>query len=54
MSDEELAAKIDAECFSGDQERDHERADAIIIGKLTELGFTKTAAAWDRVHKWYA
>jgi hypothetical protein len=55
MMDDEAQAKLIAEtCMSGDEERDHIEADRIMVSMLAELGYQKTAAAWEAVRKWYA
>jgi hypothetical protein len=52
--DDETAARIKAECMSGDYETDHCDADEILCQLLDSLGYKKTAAAWAEVGKWYA
>lgn len=52
--DAELAAQIARECSHDDIEIAHARADQLVIEKLRELGFVKTADAWEAVDKWYA
>jgi hypothetical protein len=56
--DAALAERIARECGTaegdGDFEIEHERADSIIISKLRDLGYSKTADAWESVGKWYA
>ena len=58
MTTEELddlfEKKIQAECMFGDEESDHAHADDILIALIEFVGFTKTAAAWKEVGKWYA
>ena len=54
MTDDELAAKIKAECSHGDLEGAHVRADELVVEQLRELGYVKAAEAWDAVGKWYA
>lgn len=53
-TDDELAAQIASECGHGDYEGAHSRADELIVEQLRALGYTKAAAAWDKVGKWYA
>jgi hypothetical protein len=54
MDDEDVAAKIRAECMTGDYEGDHGRADDILRDLLRELGYEQTLTAYDAVGKWYA
>jgi hypothetical protein len=52
--DAEVAERIRYECCGGDIEAAHGRADDIIVSLLRELGYVKTANAWEDVEKWYA
>jgi hypothetical protein len=54
MDDSEIAAKIKADCMSGDLEADHCSADEILCGLLKRLGYEKTVEAYHEVGKWYA
>ena len=54
MDDDELAEEIEAHCFSGDLEADHQRADDLIVARLRASGFNKSADAYERVGKWYS
>jgi hypothetical protein len=46
--------QMHAECFTGDYEHDHSRADAILVEFLRSLGFDVLADTYERVGKWYA
>lgn len=37
-----------------DPERDHARADEILMDFVRTLGFAEVAAAFDKIEKWYA
>ena len=54
--DDVIATKIAEQCGkeAGDIENQHIMADEIVIKLLRELGYTKTADAWEAVPKWYA
>lgn len=53
-NDKEIAAHIRSLCFSGDIERDHGKADNVLMDLLLELGYTETLKAYNEVDKWYA
>jgi hypothetical protein len=52
-ADERYAEAI-ASLSKADTERGHKSADAILCEMLTELGYTKTVAAFEALDKWYA
>lgn len=52
--DKMYADKIETECFNGDWESDHMRADDILIELLKKLGYINTANAYRKVGKYYS
>jgi hypothetical protein len=52
--DERIAGVIENTCAHGDTEVAHSDADDIVITLLGDLGFRKTAEAWNAIDKWYA
>lgn len=52
-TDERYAEEI-ASLSKADTERGHKDADTILCEMLTELGYTKTVAAFKALDKWYA
>lgn len=53
QTDEQWAERISA-CNSGDTEADHADADRLLVNLVAELGYQKSAAAWQSIGKWYA
>lgn len=39
---------------SGDPEAAHSRADSLLCGLLTRMGFEEVVGAWQEVPRWYA
>jgi len=54
MSEEEMIERIKCECFSGESEKDHERADYILCDILRLLGYEKLVDTYESVSRWYA
>jgi len=52
--DERISKMIYKDCFSGDEELDHGKADDILTETLHELGYTKTVMAYEQVEKFFA
>ena len=53
--DGEYAAKMEELVHGdGDKEADHMQADAILLELIRSFGYSKTAAAFGRVRKWYS
>lgn len=53
LNDEAFSALI-ARYETGDEEADHAAGDDILVELIRRLKFEKTAAAWDKLGKWYA
>lgn len=53
QTDEQYAERMTA-CQSGDIEAAHADADRLLVNLVAELGYAKTAAAWQAIDKWYA
>lgn len=55
---EDLIAKyvtiFNEQCYTGDLEVDHAKADEILCQLLTELGFGEIVDKYEDVEKWYA
>lgn len=49
MSEEEMIEWIKCECFTGDSDEDHERADEIICDILRLLGYEKLVETYESV-----
>ena len=52
--EDEAVARMKKECFSGDIETDHGRADSILIGVLNKIGLCHLVETYNSVDKWYA
>lgn len=53
QTDEQWAERI-AACQSDDTEASHADADRLLANLVNELGYPKSAAAWQAIDKWYA
>jgi len=51
---EEKYVKLLGECFTGDTEDDHAKADGFLCELLEELGFHKVVEKFESIEKWYA
>lgn len=49
MSEEEIIERIKCECFTGDNELDHEYADEIICDFLRILGYEELADIYESI-----
>lgn len=47
-------SKLLKDAFSGDAEGDHIKFDELLCEALSELGMTRTVAAYNETEKWYA
>lgn len=54
MTEQKAVERLKAECFTGDIEVDHIRADRILLEFLAERGFEEIVRQWSAVDKWYA
>lgn len=54
MTEEEAIVKMKEECFTGDEEIDHDKADKILCKFLESLGYTKLVQVYKMVEKYYA
>ncbi len=50
MTKEELLAKL-SECSTGDEEKDHAKADALLLEYINDVEIME---AFDKIEKWYA
>lgn len=53
MSEEEMIEWIKCECFTGDPNADHERADEILCDILRLLGYERLVETYESVSRWY-
>lgn len=53
LDEEEMIERIKCECFTGDSEKDHERADDILCDFLRLLGYERLVDTYESVSRWY-